>query len=196
MSCRRAAAWFVALPLMVAGSQVAHVFAYRLVYPEAGVRLHALLVTGHSYMTLWPKLLAMGGALELAALVSIVVGTVRRRRYTPVPPWAFALTPPLAFALQELFERWFAGASFPWWMVLQPTFRVGLLLQVPFALLTYLLARLLLRVADRVGKALRRENRQPRRQGLSPRWHPVTLRSHRIPALADGHAGRAPPLFV
>jgi hypothetical protein len=180
---------------MVAASQVAHVFAYRLVYPEAGVRLHALLVTGHSYMTLWPKLLAMGGALELAALVSIVVGTVRRRRYTPVPPWAFALTPPLAFVLQELFERWFAAATFPWWMVFQPTFRVGLLLQVPFALFAYLLARFLLRVADRVGKALQ-ANRQPRRRGLSPRWHPVPLRTPRIAALADGHAGRAPPLFA
>jgi hypothetical protein len=194
MSCRRAAAWLLALPLMVAGSQVAHVFAYRLVYPEAGVRLHQLLVTGHSYMSLWPKLLAMGGALELAALVAIVVGTARRRGHTPVPPWAFALTPPLAFVLQELLERWFAGASFPWWMVLQPTFRVGLLLQLPFAALAYLLARLLLHVADRVGAALRRENRRPHRQTLSPHWHPVALRPPRIPALADGHAGRAPPL--
>jgi hypothetical protein len=195
MSCRRAAAWLLALPLMVAASQVAHVFAYRLVYPEAGVRLHALLVTGHSYMTLWPKLLAMGGALELAALVSIVVGNVHRRRSTPVTPWAFALMPPLAFVLQELLERWFVSGSFPWWMALQPTFRIGLLLQLPFALLAYLLARLLLRVADRVGKALRL-NRQPRRRGLSPRWHPVLLRSPRIAVLADGHAGRAPPLFA
>jgi hypothetical protein len=181
---------------MVAGSQIAHVMAYRLVYPEMRLRLHALLVTGHSYMTLWPKLLAMGGALELAALVSIVVGTLRRRRYMPVPPWAFALTPPLAFVLQELLERWFAGASFPWWMVLQPTFRVGLLLQLPFALLAYVLARLLLRVADRVGKALRRESRRPRPQSLSPRWCPVAVRPPRIAALADGHAGRAPPLFA
>ena len=179
---------------MVAGSQVAHVFTYRLVYPESRVRLHELLVTGHSYMSLWPKLLAMGGALELAALVAIVVSTVRRRRYTPVPSWAFALMPPLAFVLQELLERLFVSGSFPWWMVLQPTFRVGLLLQLPFALLAYLLARLLLRVADRIGRALRGKNRQPRRGGLSPRWHPVALRSPRIAALADGHAGRAPPL--
>jgi hypothetical protein len=181
---------------MVAGSQVAHVFAYRLVYPVAGVRLHQLIVTGHSYMSLWPKLLAMGGALELAALVSIVAGSVRRRRHTPVPPWAFALTPPLAFILQELLERCFAGASFPWWMVLQPTFRVGLLLQLPFALLAYLLARLLLRVADRVGNALRRETGQPRLRNRSARWYPVALRPPRTAALADGHAGRAPPLFA
>jgi hypothetical protein len=181
---------------MVAASQVAHVFAYRLVYPEAGVRLHWLLVTGHSYMSLWPRLLAVGGALELAAFVSIVVGTVRRTHFAGVPPWAFALMPPLAFLLQELLERWFATGSFPWWMVLQPTFRIGLLLQLPFAVLAYLLTRLLLRVADRVATALRPEKRQPRLRGLSPRWHPAALRPPRIAALADGHAGRAPPLFA
>jgi hypothetical protein len=35
---------------MVAGSQVAHVFAFRLVYPQAQVRLRDLLATGHGYM--------------------------------------------------------------------------------------------------------------------------------------------------
>ncbi len=41
-------------------------------------------------------------------------------------------------------------------MVLQPTFRVGLLLQLPFGLLAYLAARLLLRTARAIGAVMRR----------------------------------------
>jgi hypothetical protein len=40
---RRSLTWLFALPLVLAGSQVAHVVAYRWVYPSSGVRLHAQL---------------------------------------------------------------------------------------------------------------------------------------------------------
>ena len=36
---RRSLAWLVAVPLMLAGSQLAHAVAYRLVYPQAHERL-------------------------------------------------------------------------------------------------------------------------------------------------------------
>ena len=137
MSRRRLAAWSVALPLMVAGSQVAHVLAYRLVYPQMPVRLHALLVTGHGYMARLPLVFAACAAIELIAFVTAVVGSLRRRAAPPVPAWAFGLLPPLGFAVQEFLERWLSGALFPWWMVLQPTFRIGLLLQLPFGLAAY-----------------------------------------------------------
>jgi hypothetical protein len=190
---RRLAAWVLAVPLMLAGSQVAHVFAYRLVYPVARVRLHELVVTGHGYLGLWPLLLGLTGGVELAALVSIAIGSFRRRRYTPAPPWAFAVMPPLAFIFQEFFERWLAGGSLPWWMVLQPTFRVGLALQLPFALLAYVVARLLLRVADEVGTALRRLVEHVRTPGVSPVWSPFELAPLRVPVLASGQASRGPP---
>ena len=45
---------------------------------------------------------------------------------------------------------------FPWWMVQQPTFRVGLLLQLPVGLVVYLVARLLLRTARAIGAVMRR----------------------------------------
>ena len=110
---RRLAAWAIAIPLMGAGSQIAHVFAYRLVYPESRLRVQELLATGHGYLAYMPLVLGFGAAVELAAFASILVGTIRRRRYPAVRPWTFALLPPLGFALQELLERWFAGASFP-----------------------------------------------------------------------------------
>jgi len=190
---RRAAAWLLMLPLMLAGSQLAHVLAYRLVYPQSQVRLRELLATGHSYMGYMPLLLGIGAALELVAFGSLVAGGVRRRGRAPVSPWAFALLPPLGFALQEFLERWLAGASYPWWMVLQPTFRIGLLLQLPFALAAFLVARLLSRVADRVASVLRGKVERPPRVGLVPRWAALAAWPPRPRTLADGHAGRGPP---
>jgi hypothetical protein len=190
---RRLAAWLSAIPLMLAGSQVAHAFAYRLVYPVARVRLHELLLTGHGYLGFWPLLLGIAGGVELAALVAIAAGSFRRRRYTPAPPWVFAVMPPLAFAFQEFLERWLAGTGFPWWMVLQPTFRIGLLLQLPFGLVTYLVARLLLRVADEAGTALRRLADHGLTLGSTRTWSAFELAPLRLAVLAAGHAGRGPP---
>ncbi len=193
MSKRRAAAWLSAIPLMLVGSQVAHVFAYRLAYPIARVRLRELVVTGHGYLGFWPLLLGIAGALELAALVSVVAEGFQRRRSRPVPPWAFAVLPLLAFVMQEFLERWLVGGSFPWWMVLQPTFRIGLALQLPFGLLAYLVARLLLRVADDVGAALRRLADSATPPGTRLAWSPFELVHVRVPALADGRTSRGPP---
>lgn len=46
---RRLGGWLLAIPLTVAGSQVAHTFAYGVVYPNARVRLRDLIATGHGY---------------------------------------------------------------------------------------------------------------------------------------------------
>jgi len=177
---------------MVAGSQVAHVFAYRLVYPQTQLRLHALLVSGHGYMGHVSLVFALCAVIELIALCSAVAGSLRRGATTPLPAWAFGLIPPLGFAVQEFLERWLHGASFPWWMVLQPTFRVGLLLQLPFGLAAYLVARLLLRVADEVGQALAGGRRFPEAVGLVPAWSVSSTWLPRLPVVAS-HAGRSPP---
>jgi hypothetical protein len=151
MTRRRLAVWLLSIPLMVAGSQVAHVLAYRLVYPTAHVRLTALLATGHEYMFgtsgYLPLLLGVLGAVELVGVGWVFAGSFRRSLQRPVPTWAFAFLPVLAFTLQEFLERILAGSSFPWWLVLQPTFQIGIALQLPIALLAFLVARLLLRTA-------------------------------------------------
>jgi hypothetical protein len=200
MGFRRAAAWLLAIPLMVAGSQVAHVFAFRLVYPQAHVRLEALLSTGHGYMVGYPSFLPLlfgvvGGLVVVGFGWTVVCDLRRSRHAAAVPAWAFGLLPPLGFAIQEFMERLFAGASFPWQVVLEPTFRIGLLLQLPFALVAYVVTRFLSRVAATVGRLLR---------GAAPLALPVGGRSFvvgeawlpRRAALADGHAGRGPPLLT
>lgn len=158
------AAWLASVPLMVVGSQVAHVLAFRLVYPNAHVRLAALLATGHSYMgasAYLPLLLGLVFAAETVGVGCTLAAAVRRRPSAPAPAWAFALLPVLGFTLQELLERWLWGGSFPWSLVLQPTFCVGLLLQLPFAVMAFLVARALLRVAETAGRALRGELSRP-----------------------------------
>jgi hypothetical protein len=199
MHRRRMAAWMSSLPLMVAGSQVAHVLAYRWVYPNAHVRLSELLSTGHAYMgsgAYLPMLLGMIFAAELVGLGGVLVAGVARRPQRPVPAWAFALLPILAFTLQELLERWLSSSSFPWWMVLQATFRAGLLVQLPFALAAYLLARLLLRTAVAVGRALRGAAPLGRPTSRPLGWVVLEAFSPALGALAGGHAGRGPPAVL
>jgi hypothetical protein len=193
MNRRRGAAWLLCVPLMAAGSELAHAIAFRIVYPDAHVRLRELLATGHGYTSAMPLFLGFAGAIELVALASVVAAGGRRRGRDAVPPWAFALLPMLGFTLQEFLERLFVGAGFPWWMVLQPTFRIGLLLQLPVALVVFVVARLLLRVAERVGCALRSALRRPRLAGPHIAWAAAPASSPHIAVLATGHAGRGPP---
>ena len=179
---------------MVAGSQVAHVLAFRLVYPEARVRWSELLATGHAYErypAFLPLLMGLGFAVELVTLAWLAT-CLGRGRHRPVPAWAFALLPVLGFTLQEFLERWLAGASFPWWTVLQPTFRVGLLLQLPFALAAYLIARFLLRVTERLGRMLSGLPRR-RRPAASPGRLVADACLRRVGVLASGASGRGPP---
>jgi hypothetical protein len=136
----------------------------------------------------------VGGALELLAFAWIVGCTVRGRRPTQVPPWAFALLPPLGFAIQEIAERWLAGGSFPWWTVLQPTFGAGLLLQLPFAFLAYLFARLIVHAARRVAPVLRGASRGPAPLRPSVISMPVARLRATGTVLASGHLARGPPL--
>jgi hypothetical protein len=153
---RRGAAWLAALPLMLGGSLLAHAIAYRLVYPQAHVRVVQMLATGHSYYARLPIVLAAAGACLLVALAASIVDAARGRPARALPAPAFALLPPLAFAFQEVLELSLHTGTFAWHAVLAPTFAPGMLLQLPAALLAYLAARLLLRAARRIGRALAR----------------------------------------
>jgi hypothetical protein len=197
MRSRRAAAWLMSLPLMIAGTQVAHVLAYRWVYPNAHIRLIELLATGHGYMVgthgYLPLVLGIVGAVDLVAAGWVFAGSMRRSLQRPVPAWAFALMPLLCFTLQEFLERWLSGAPFPWWMVLQPTFRIGLALQLPFALVAFLAARLLLRTAKTAGRRARAQAPRPVLVGFTTGWVVVALEGLLRLAPAATHAGRGPP---
>jgi hypothetical protein len=145
------------------------------------------------YPAYLPMLIGLIGATEFVGAGWVLAGSVRRSLQRPVPPWAFGLLPMIGFTLQELMERWLSGSPVPLEFALQPTFRVGLLLQLPFALVAYLVAKLLLRAASRVGRVLRGALATPRAAGTSLRWVVLEACAPRWDVLAGGHSGRGPP---
>ena len=181
---RRASSWLIALPLALGGAQLAHAEAYRLVYADPHERAHALDATGHAYLSYAPAAAALALALLLCGLTRRFVHA-RGGRTAAVAAWPFAAVPLLTFLAQEHLER---GSLVG--VLAEPTTVVGLLLQVPFALLAYGFARLLLRAVDGLALVARRRPRL-RAEARSPR--PLTPALFPLPPLAFGVAQRGPP---
>jgi hypothetical protein len=190
---RRSLAWLVALPLMLAGSQAAHVLAYRWAYPDAPVRIRALFATGHGYMNTLPLVLGIGAAIAVVSLVLSALDAARGRAARPLPAWAFALLPPLTFAVQELLERSLHDGGFAWQTFLAPTFRDGLLLQLPFALVAFVAAKIVLRVAERIGHTFAP---RPRIGAHAPVLTQTYVCTPPARVIVRRFSGRGPPLPV
>jgi hypothetical protein len=188
---RRALPWLLALPLLAAGSLTAHSLAYRIVQPGAEPRRELLNGTGHGYLGALPFL---AGGLIALLVAATVCYALRATRGRPVrtPSWPLILLPPLGFAIQEHAERFVAGAGDVPATALEPTFLVGMALQLPFALVAFLAARRLARAATELGKALSAPPQPtPRRRERSRQ--PVDVALARRAALALGYAERGPP---
>lgn len=190
---RRHLTWLVAAPLAAAGLLSAHALGYRLMV-SAGQRSRVLQESGHSYLRYAPLLLPGGLALVVIGLAVAAVAAAHGRGHSAPRSWPFALYPLVAFALQEHLERLLHSGAWPLQAALQPTFLVGLLLQVPFGLFAYLLVRLLLRLADGLGRALA-AGRPPRLPLAQLALAPAPGAGLRPAFLAREHAGRGPPTF-
>jgi hypothetical protein len=126
---RRILAWLLTLALTAGGVLCAHALAYRLT-GTASEGVHAYL--GHA-----PQLVAVLVTLALGALAF----TSRAPR---LPLWPFPALALAGFAAQEHVERLLHTGELPW-LLSRPVFVVGLVLQLPVALASWLLARRLLR---------------------------------------------------
>jgi hypothetical protein len=124
----RTRAWLVVSPVVAAGVLVSHALAYRLTSTPTD-RFHA-------YLEHAPQVLLV------LALSAIVLGGFGQRRVAP-PARVFPLIAVSTFVLQEHIERLVHGGSVPI-LVTSPAFVVGLLLQIPTALVAWALARWLL----------------------------------------------------
>jgi hypothetical protein len=186
---RRRLTWLVALPSMLAGTEAAHALAYRIVFPQSHVRVVALAISGHGYLAWLPLVLALTGAAALVGLGAAALDAARGRTVGAVPALAFALLPPLAFALQELLELSLHTGTLAWHVFEAPTFLPGLALQLPFAVLAYIAARLLLRAAVRLGKLLAHA---PRLRTVAVYRNDCDLLERRPPMFSA--SPRAPPL--
>jgi hypothetical protein len=181
--------WLVAVPLALAGTEIAHELAYALADPERHRRAAALAASGHGYLAFAPILAVVGLGIVAVAL-AFRADQARRGRQGEGIARRLALVPPVAFAVQEHLERLVHSGSFPFAAALEPTFVVGLALQLPFALLTLWVARMLLRAADRLGAALARVELTYTALLLPV---PISCELPRLAPLALGHSGRGPP---
>jgi hypothetical protein len=177
---------------MVAGSASAHGLSYRIVAPDPSARAGLLESTGHGYLDRLPLLLGVLGALLLAGLAlrmrSPGAGSGRLQARL------LFLLPVAAFALQEHLERLVHDGSLPLAAALEPTFLVGLLLQLPFSLAAYALATALLEVADRISSAFAKPRSARLRAVRSP-LRPLAAAPPRFAALALGYGTRGPPVI-
>jgi hypothetical protein len=108
---------------------------------------------GHAYLGYTPALIIWGVALVVAGVVLCVGEGLRDRRLSQPPVRLFALLPPAGFAVQEHFERLVGTGDIPYDLVTEPTFLVGLALQLPFALVGLLLAYALRALGFGFGRA-------------------------------------------
>lgn len=188
MSARVSTA-LVCAPITVASLFAAHALSYRLTTGSAH-DAHALLeATGHGYL---PLVQTVGLAVAVALFLAGVLVRLRSGRGSSRGAWWIALAPPLAFVVQEHAERLVYDGVLPTGLVLQPVFVFGLLLQVPFAVVALMLARMLLALADRVAAAVRRTCRIGRSRPAAGRM-PLTVARLLVAPLARRGAGRAPP---
>lgn len=178
---RRLAALSLSLALVTSGLLAAHSLAYRLVHAPSGQQ-HV-----HDYLVRVPMVLAVVLGFSLAALA---VALRESELHLRAPVWLFALAPPVAFAVQEHLERAVQGLPAAH-TAFEPTFLLGLALQAPFALLAYVVARILFRAASLVARLLaaRKPRLRPARFAR-PLFH---VSSPRPAALARGFSSRGPP---
>jgi hypothetical protein len=195
LAVRRLVAWLIALPLTAAGIWTRHA----LLPMETGHVGHdhgASASTpgselGLSFFCSIPFVLS---TLALLALLGLV-GIVQERRLLTVSAWPFAVLVPVGFALHFHLEH-AAGAGGPFGLIVESAFLVGLGIQLPFAMVAYLIATALLHVAERIGEAFaarrRRQRLRPVSRKTPPRW--ACLARPRPALLATAGAPRAPPL--
>jgi hypothetical protein len=194
---RRRAEWLVSLPLAVASGLGAHCFAYWLVSPGAEQHMGLHAERGHAYLGYTPALVIWGFALVLAGLVLCVGEGLRGREPSQPSLPLFALLPPAGFAVQEHLERLLGTGGIPHDLITEPTFLVGLALQLPFALAALLFAYGLQALGFGFGRAVARTLvlRRPAFLAPPPLLSLPALATQIAPSiLVPGRGPRAPPL--
>ena len=176
---------------MVLGSLVGHSLGYRWAVSDVHERTELLDASGHGYLAYTSLVVAVALTLVGAALFSRARAAARGHRWSAAPPWLFALLPPITFAVQEYAERLYSGdvalSGADGRAVL-----IGLLLQVPIALVALSLAWALARTADAVGRALAESPGDRIADFLLPRTA-QSLSRPRLSIAARGWSERGPP---
>ena len=171
---RRALAWALVTPVAAAGVLAAHALAYRLTGTPSGAV--------HAYLDHGPQVVAVLATVALLGLA------LQDRSLTAASAWWFAPLAPLGFAAQEHLEGLAHTGHLPW-LLTTPSFLLGLVLQIPVALLCLLVVR---RVTGTLTASLRRS------ASLGVAWVPLSTRPILVPETTTPRRprGRAPPTLV
>jgi hypothetical protein len=186
---RRHAVWVVTLPLVLASVCVAHAIANALVgAPDGEVFSSAAAGQG--------LLLPIGVTTTVVLVAALTAralglwGGSSRAGLVAVPFW---LLPPVVFLTLELVEAATAQGPLGLRELVSATFAVGLALQLPMAVVAYLVARALLRLSDDLHERLVR--RSPPKVATDRLNHePPTDDVIGGRKLLCGLMGRAPPV--
>jgi hypothetical protein len=180
------------LALSGLGWAAAHALAHQSVMPGAQLRESVL----HGYLSYLPTSFALCLALALALAAAATLG-LRWRPASGRSLWMFGCVPVLGFAGHALAEPLVSGSATAASTVshsatLVPVALVGLLVQLPFALVAVALASGILRVAEGVARFVAAPVSSPGRR--EPQRH-EPARAVRVPVfrLDRAHGQRAPP---
>jgi hypothetical protein len=193
---RRQAVWAIALPFAVASWLGAHCMAYWLVAPGAEGHMAVHAEHGHAWLGYTPALAVWGMTLVVAGVVLCAGEGLRGGRPSRPPVRLFAILPPVAFVIQEHLERFLGSGSVPYDLLVEPTFLVGLALQLPFAVAALLLTRALYSLGVGFGHLLATRFNLGRAVRHGPPalvQLPTSPTLVAPPLLALGHGQRAPP---
>ncbi len=160
--------------LALLGSYFAHGFAYFIAEPTAQTRAAELSQTGHGYLNDLPLGVGVLLMVVMAAGFSEVRRRVRGEAHTSAPLWVIFCLPLAGFFVQEHAERFLHDGVVPWHLLTERVFIIGLLLQIPFAIVAWVAGRILLRAMERVFELLGADRRTPSRPtplGAFPRSH-------------------------
>jgi hypothetical protein len=193
---RRQAVWAIALPFAVASWLGAHCLAYSLVAPGAEGHMAVHAEHGHAWLGYTPALAVWGMTLVVAGVVLCAGEGLRGGRPSRPPVRLFAILPPVAFVIQEHLERFLGSGSVPYDLLVEPTFLVGLALQLPFAVAALLLTHALYSLGVGFGRLLATRfdlGRAVRHGPPALVQLPDSPTLVAPPLLALGHGQRAPP---
>jgi hypothetical protein len=186
---RRGLSWLLSVSLAAAGSLAAHTLGY---LPHAAEGREHLETGTEAAAPHVPLLVGLLAAVILTGLSNRAWSAIRRQPTRPLPPGWFVVVPPLGWALQEAAERRLGVESFPFDGAREPAFVKGLLVQLLFAVLAFLAARLLLAVVVQL-RRLCQVGRWPdsdHAEAGSTAAHAVAVRPRQLVlALADYERG-------
>lgn len=192
-TCR--VSWLIAVPLMAAGAFAARAAAFVCVPPpggETGSETAEHLRAGASGVQ-WSLVLGVVSALVVVGVLLQTAELLNGRRTRTASPWTFFVFPPLAFLGQEVAERVLhAEAGFG--SAALSHIALGLAMQLPFALLAFLLTFAVRAAATRLATVFKDTAMLPCAAVPSPRVPHGNVGRPSCTLLALGHPQRGPPI--